>query len=63
MQMSKHKGDFDKMRKEIRKIQRDADRRNLAGGAAGNDTGEDIELGSKHERVLLHNRNRLEEAK
>ena len=28
------------------------------------DTGEDdIELGSKHERVLLHNRNKLEEAK
>ena len=27
------------------------------------DTGDDIELGSKHERVLLHQRNKLEEAK
>ena len=27
------------------------------------ETGDDIELGSKHERVLLHQRNKLEEAK
>ena len=33
--MSKYKQDFDKIRKQIRKIQRDADRRNITGG---NDT-------------------------
>ena len=61
--MSKYKSDFDKLRKNIRTIQRDADRRNLRGNMDSMDTGDDIELGSKHERVLLHQRNKLEEAK
>ena len=62
--MTKYKSDFDKLRKKIRQIQRDADRKNLAGGRSDSvDTGDDIELGSKHERVLLHQRNKLEEAK
>ena len=30
--MSKYKSDFDKLRKSIRKIQRDADRKSLVGG-------------------------------
>ena len=83
MQMAKYKSDFDKLRKSIRKIQRDADRKSLVGGTDSmvshiiqvknnigtnkemflQDTGDDIEMSSKHERVLLHNRNKLEEAK
>ena len=31
-QMSKHKTEFDNIRKQIRKIQREAERRNLVGG-------------------------------
>jgi len=61
--MSKYKSDFDKLRKSIRKIQRDADRKSLVGGTDSMETGDDIEMSSKHERVLLHNRNKLEEAK
>jgi len=61
--MSKYKSDFDKIRKKIRQLQRDADRKSLSGGMESVDTGDDIELGSKHERVLLHQRNKLEEAK
>ena len=60
--MSKYKSDFDKLRKKIRQLQRDAERKNLVGGDSM-DTGDDIEMSSKHERVLLHNRNKLEEAK
>ena len=35
----------------------------MRGASYSIDTGDDIELVSKHERVLLHQRNKLEEAK
>ena len=61
--VSKHKTDFDKVRKSIRKIQQEQNKKNIYGPDSIEMEDLETQTSTKQERVLLQNRRHLEEAK